>query len=486
VIALIASGAVGARVLDPRVPPAQSSGMIPAPAVTQPKPRNESLPSFANEVDRVKPAVVAVRARVDAAGSEADSLASNDLDQLPPEFRELFRRFGQNGAPQPPQGSMQALGSGFFISADGLVVTNNHVVEHATRVQVTTDDGRTLDAKVVGTDAKTDLALLKVTESGSYPSARLATIAPRVGDWVMAIGNPFGLGGTVTAGIVSAHGRDIGESQYDDFLQIDAPVNKGNSGGPTFNLDGEVVGVNTAIYSPSGGSVGVAFAIPSEVVRSTVAQLEKNGKVTRGYLGVHIQSLTKDLAGSLGLESDKGALVDEAQDGTPAAKAGLASGDVITAINGEAIGNARELSRKIAGLKPGSRVELTYWRHGHTTIANVELGALPGDEESAPKTESRADPGPQLGLRLAPAQSVPGAGRDGVVVTDVDPSSAAADKGISSGDVILEVNGRPVSQPADVIAGLAAARKEGKPAALLRIKSQDATRFVAIAPPNAG
>src|SRR3954462_379649 len=326
--AVIAGGAVESGFVSPAVP-AYAQAPI-AVSATQP------MPSFADVVDKVKPAVVSVRVKLENAVSNEDgfqSFGSGNLDQLPPQLREFFKRFGENGMPQR-RGAQQGLGSGFFISADGSVVTNNHVVDHAKTVQVMTDDGRTFDAKVVGTDPKTDVALLKVTESGGFPHVSLAKTAPRVGDWVVAIGNPFGLGGTVTAGIVSARGRDIGASAYDDFLQIDAPINKGNSGGPTFNLQGEVVGVNTAIFSPSGGSVGLAFAIPSATGQAVVNHLETEGQVTRGYLGVQIQPLSKDLADSLGLSSQAGALVASAQDGTPAAKAGPKAGDGITAEGG--------------------------------------------------------------------------------------------------------------------------------------------------------
>jgi serine protease Do len=433
--------------------------------------RNQLTPTFADVVDRVKPAVVAVRVDVETTISADDRLSSRELDQLPPQLRELLRRFGQSRQPQVGI----ALGSGFFISSDGYIVTNNHVVEHSRIVQVTTDDGRTLDAKVIGTDPKTDLALLKVTEDGSYPSVPLAKVTPRVGDWVVAIGNPFGLGGTVTAGIISARGRDIGESQYDDFLQVDAPINKGNSGGPTFNLSGEVVGVNTAIYSPSGGSIGLGFAIPSDTVQSVVAQLEKDGKVTRGYLGVQIQPLSKNLAEGLGLATEKGALVGNAQEGSPAAAAGLQAGDVVTAINGEPIADARELSRTVAAFKPGSRVELTYLHGGKQQTANVSLGIQP--EEKSSQAERPPEHGPQLGLGLAPAASIPGAGNKGVVVVNVDASGAAAARGIEVGDVILEVAGHAVSSPADVKAGLTRAQNEGKKIVLLRIKNQQGTRF---------
>ena len=469
--ALIAGGAVESGFVPPAVP-AYAQAPI-AVSATQP------MPSFADVVDKVKPAVVSVRVKLENAVSNEDgfqSFGSGNLDQLPPQLREFFKRFGENGMPQR-RGAQQGLGSGFFISADGYVVTNNHVVDHAKTVQVMTDDGRTLDAKVVGADPKTDIALLKVKEGSNFPHVSLAKIAPRVGDWVVAIGNPFGLGGTVTAGIVSARGRDIGASAYDDFLQIDAPINKGNSGGPTFNLQGEVVGVNTAIFSPSGGSVGLAFAIPSETVQSVVNQLETEGQVTRGYLGVQIQPLSKDLADSLGLSSQAGALVASAQDGTPAAKAGLKAGDVITAVNGEPVANARELSRKIAGLKPGTRIELGYVRDGKPQTASVELGVLPNDK--AARSDTFESSGPQLGLRLAPSD-------EGVEVVAVDPSSPAAAKGLEAGDVILEVGGQTVSKPADVRTGLEIAKKEGKKAVLFRVRSREGTRFVAIAMPQAG
>jgi serine protease Do len=483
-IALVASGALGATALVSHRPAAAVDAANVAALRAQPQPRDQPPATFADVVDKVKPAVVAVEVKVETASSDEEGLSSNELERLPPQLRELFRRFGESGAPQAPHVYRQALGSGFFVSADGYVVTNNHVVEHATAVQITTDDGRKLDAKVVGTDPKTDLALLKISESGSYPYVRLATTAPRVGDWVIAVGNPFGLGGTVTTGIVSARGRDIGASQYDDFLQIDAPINKGNSGGPTFNLDGEVVGVNTAIYSPSGGSVGLAFAIPSETVQSVVAQLEQDGKVTRGYLGVQVQPLTKDLADSLGLSSENGAVVAGVPEDTPATKAGLKAGDVITAVNGEAIASARALSRKIAAVKPGSRVELTYWRRGKEQSAEVELGALPNNDLA--RSESREDQSPQLGLELAPAHSVPGVGNKGVAIVGVDPLGPAAAKGIRSGDVILEVNGQVVSTPADVQASLHAALIQSKKGVLLRVKSRAGTHFVAVAVPKAG
>ncbi|ANY77120.1 serine peptidase [Microvirga ossetica] len=471
--AIILSGiTAGTTLVESRAPALAQDASSSPTMLGQTATRNQLTPTFADVVDRVKPAVVAVRVDVETTSSADDRLSSRELDQLPPQLRELLRRFGQSRQPQVGI----ALGSGFFISSDGYVVTNNHVVEHSRTVQVTTDDGRTLDARVIGTDPKTDLALLKVTEGGNYPYVPLAKVTPRVGDWVVAIGNPFGLGGTVTAGIISARGRDIGESQYDDFLQVDAPINKGNSGGPTFNLSGEVVGVNTAIYSPSGGSIGLGFAIPSDTVHSVVAQLEKDGKVTRGYLGVQIQPLSKDLAEGLGLATEKGALFGNAQEGSPAAAAGLRAGDVITAVNGEPIADARELSRKVAAFKPGSMVELTYLHGGKQQTASITLGIQP--EEKSAQAETLPEHGPQLGLGLAPAASIPGAGNKGVVVVDVDASGAAAARGIEVGDVILEVAGHAVSSPADVKAGLTRAQNEGKKIVLLRIKNQQGTRFV--------
>ena len=308
VVAIVASGAVGGSMMSASTPAI-------AAAVDTSDLQTSVMPSFATVVDRVKPAVVSVKVNIEEAASHSDDL-SGQMDNLPPDVQQFFKRSRRTGRRSSRSaGSAEhgmALGSGFLISADGYVVTNNHVVEHAKTVTVTMDDGKTLDAKVIGTDEKTDLALLKITEAGDYPFVKLAKDMPRVGDWVVAIGNPFGLGGTVTAGIVSAEGRDIGSGPYDSFLQIDAPINKGNSGGPTFNLKGEVVGVNTAIFSPSGGSVGLGFAIPANTVDGVVDSLEHGGVVSRGYLGVQIQPVSQDIADGLGLKTANGALVDEA------------------------------------------------------------------------------------------------------------------------------------------------------------------------------
>src|SRR5205823_137799 len=346
---------------------------------------------FANIVEKVKPAVISVRVKVSGGatmmGFEGDS-------PLPPNVERFFSRFGlpEGLSPEQPRTSprerlVTGQGSGFFISADGYAVTNNHVVDKASTVEVIADDGKTYTAKVIGTDPRTDIALIKVEGRGDFPYVQLAEKSPRIGDWVLAVGNPFGLGGTVTAGIVSARGRDIGAGPYDDFIQIDAHVNKGNSGGPTFDVDGNVIGVNTAIFSPSGGSVGIGFAIPSDTVKTVIAQLEKSGKVTRGWIGVQIQQVTPDIADSLGLKNAEGALVAEPQANSPAAKAGIQSGDVITAVDGQPVKNARELAKKISSMPPGTSVKLGVWRKGEEKQLSLTLGELPNTRQARASAE---------------------------------------------------------------------------------------------------
>jgi serine protease Do len=301
---------------------------------------------------------------------------------------------------------------------------------------------------------------------------------------VLAVGNPFGLGGTVTAGIVSARGRDIGAGPYDDFIQIDAPVNKGNSGGPTFDVDGNVIGVNTAIFSPSGGSVGIAFAIPAGTVKSVVAQLKDKGAVSRGWIGVQIQPVTTDIAESIGLSSAEGALVAEPQTNGPAAKAGIQAGDVITAVNGSAVKDARDLARQIGALAPGSAVNLKVWRKGEEKNFALTLGELPSQREARAARPESSSPGhtavPRLGLTLAPAGQVAGSGSEGVVITQVEPDGVASEHGLQTGDVILEVAGKKVTSPADVRNAIAEAQKNGKRSILVRVKSGEATKFVAL------
>jgi serine protease Do len=441
--------------------------------------------SFADVVDRVRGAVVSVKVKTT---ETAEMNEEFDFPQIVPgdPLERFFKHFREEGGGNHQHAKphiTQAQGSGFIISSDGYVVTNYHVVENATEVSVTLDDGKDLPAKIIGTDKKTDLALIKITEGGTYPYVQFATAVPRVGDWVIAVGNPFGLGGTVTAGIISARGRDIGASPYDDFLQIDAPVNRGNSGGPTFNSQGQVVGVNTAIFSPSGGSVGIGFAIPAETVQNVVAALKEKGVVARGWIGVQIQPVTQEVADSIGLKSPKGALVAEAQPGSPASAAGIKSGDVILGIDGERIDGPRELAKKVAALGPGKKADLIYWHDGAERNVSVKLGSLPEEKEARlpPSASQGSDVFKGLGLTLAPAASVQGAGNQGVVVADMDPDGAAAQKGMQVGDVILEAGGHAVSKPADVAAALAEAKKDNRKAVLLRVKSSDGTHFVAIA-----
>jgi len=345
---------------------------------------------FADIVEKVKPAVISVRVKMNASPQVMNFGSENSPFQQGSPMERFFRRFGlpdgtTPNEPRTPGGRnlVTGQGSGFFISADGYAVTNNHVVDKAETVEVTTDEGKSYTAKVIGADPRTDVALIKVDGRNDFPYARFSDNVPRIGDWVLAVGNPFGLGGTVTAGIVSARGRDIGAGPYDDFIQIDAPVNKGNSGGPTFDVDGSVIGVNTAIFSPSGGSVGIAFAIPSDTVKTVVAQLKDKGTVSRGWIGVQIQPVTSEIADSMGLKTTQGALVAEPQSDGPAAKAGILSGDVITAVNGTAVKDARDLARQIAALAPSSSVKLTVLRGGQERTLTVSLGELPAQREAS-------------------------------------------------------------------------------------------------------
>jgi serine protease Do len=442
-----------------------------------------------------------ISVRVKLSGAAEPALNRDDEQQIPAQpgspldrfFRQFGDQFGQQFGrqfgPNAPRSheTITGEGSGFFISADGYAVTNNHVVDHAKSVQVTTDDGIVYTAKVVGTDAKTDLAVIKIDGGNDFPYVKFTDHAAQVGDWVVAVGNPFGLGGTVTAGIVSARGRDIGAGPYDDYVQIDAPINKGNSGGPAFDVSGNVIGVNTAIFSPSGGSVGIGFDIPADTAKLVVAQLKDKGHVTRGWLGVQIQPVTSDIADSLGLKKAAGAMVDEPQSGSPAAKAGIKSGDVITAVNGVQVKDARELARTIGMMAPDSSVKLDIVRNGEPRTITATLAEVPNEQQAKADSDSAQPTSgvPHLGLQVAPASEVSGAGEKGVVVTAVDPDGPAAEQGILTGNVILEVGGKAVAGADDVRNALREAKSQGKHQVLMRLKMGEATRFVALPLGNA-
>jgi len=443
---------------------------------------------FADLVAKVKPAVVSVRVKIDRANMTSMNENGNengDGNNKTP-FDQFFRQFGFPNSPgmQQRHQVITGEGSGFFISPDGYAVTNNHVVDHTKSVEVTTDDGTKYTAKVVGTDPKTDLALIKVDGKSDFPYVKFADHAPRVGDWVVAVGNPFGLGGTVTAGIVSARGRDIGSGPYDDYIQIDAPINKGNSGGPAFDINGNVIGVNTAIFSPSGGSVGIGFDVPADTAKLVIDQLENKGHVTRGWIGVQIQPVTPEIADSLGLKKVEGALVDQPQANSPAAKAGIAAGDVITAVNGKPVKGSRELAREIGMVAPGTSVKLDVLHQGETKSVTLTLGEMPREQQAKANEQNPAQKEPHLGLALAPANEVSGAGGEGVAVVGVEPGSPAADHGFKTGDVILQVGGKSVANVNDVREALNTAHTQGKHDVLMRVRTADGTRFIAM--PAAG
>jgi serine protease Do len=473
--AAVVTAPSGKGVLNALITPARAAADARAPA------------GFADVVAKVKPAVISVKVKVEQKAQMMSMQEDEEGNAIPPgnPLEKYFRQFGFRGMPNGmPQGKQMVTGegSGFFISADGYAVTNNHVVDHAKTVQVTTDDGAVYDAKVIGTDAKTDLALIKVDADKNFAWVKFAKDDPRIGDWVVAVGNPFGLGGTVTAGIISARGRDIGSGSYDDYIQIDAPINKGNSGGPAFNVDGEVIGVNTAIFSPSGGSVGIGFDIPANTAKMVVAELKEHGSVERGWLGVQIQPVTADIADSIGLKKAEGALVDETKATGPAAKAGIAAGDVITAINDIPVKDARDLARKIGTTAPGTSIKLTVLHKGEQKAVELTLGNLPNEEQAKADagSEVAAKGLPRLGLTIAPAKEVAGSGDQGVAVVEVDPSGPAAERGVKTGDVILEVGGKVVANAADVRKALSEAQTAGKKTVLMRVKRADATRFIAL------
>jgi serine protease Do len=445
---------------------------------------------FADLIQRVKPAVISVRVKIeqdaDQTVGSGEGMQQQQFSGNNEQLQQFFRQFGLNPR-QFSQGARKqfitGLGSGFFISADGYAVTNFHVVDHSKTVRVKTDDGKEYSAKVIGSDQKTDLALIKVDSDKKFPFVTFADNPPRVGDWVVAVGNPYGLAGTATAGIVSARGRDIGSGPYDDFIQIDAPINKGNSGGPTFDTDGNVVAVNTAIYSPSGGSIGIGFGIPAETVKTVVAKLKDKGFVSRGYIGVKVQGVNEGIADSLGMKNVEGAIVDEAEANGPAAEAGVQSGDVITAVNGDAVKDSRDLAKKVGALSPGAKVTLSVLRKGEQKSIALTLKQMPDEKQAKADTGREQSDGssvPHLGLSLAPASAVDGAGGKGVVVTGIDPDGTAAEHGLQTGDIILDVGGRTVGNVSEMRKVLADAKTHGRGNVLMRVKSGDATRFVAL------
>jgi serine protease Do len=464
-----AEGAVNSRPV--------ASGAIAAPV------------SFADIVERVAPAVVSIEVE-GKAGPRRIGLDEGDDDQgggdppqgLPPELRRFFQQ-GPQGQQQQRAQPMRGAGSGFFISADGYLVTNNHVVENADKITVHMSDDRTFQARVIGRDPATDLAVIKV-DARNLPFVSFEDRAkPRVGDWVVAVGNPFNLGGTATAGIVSALGRkNLSGSSYVDFMQIDAPINRGNSGGPTFDLSGRVVGVNSMIYSPTGGSVGIGFDIPADVVASVSKQLISGGKVTRGFIGAQVQDVTPEIAESLGLKG-KGALVAEVTAGGPAAAAGVQPGDLVLQVNGAAIATASDLTRAVGLARAGDPVRLQVRRDGQVRDITVKSGLRPSEDALAAndRTSPHAGAGEDgatmgaLGLQVAPdAQG------KGVRVAGVDSNSDAAQKGLRPGDTILRAGDKAITTPAELKAAVADAKKAGRKSVLLFIGRGGQHTFVPV------
>ncbi|MDO8378836.1 Do family serine endopeptidase [Phenylobacterium sp.] len=453
--------------------------------------------SFADIFEKVSPAVVSINvtSKVDAAAlrRQIPGLPFDIVPRAAPDGED--GEGAQQGQPRLP--NQQSSGSGFFISPDGYIVTNNHVVENADEIKVVLKDERELDAVVVGRDEGTDLAVLKVKGSGfSFVNFENAA-KPRVGDWVITVGNPFGLGGTATAGIISAYGRDIGET-FVDYIQIDAPINRGNSGGPTFDIYGRVIGVNTAIFSPSGGSVGIGFAIPADVADAITKQLIAGGKITRGYIGASIQNFTSEMAEAQGMAGQKGAIVADLVPGGPSAKAGLVPGDVVVAVNGVKVRTSSELTREVAKARAGDVLHVEVLRDGSRKTVDIRSGVRPTEKELASNDNSGsprapgAEGGPAvqlpavLGLKLAPLDdaarrrlNIEGPVR-GVVVDSVDQSSDAAQRGLRKGDVITQAGGRPVTSASEFSAAVDVAKKGGRPSILVGVLRAGRTTFLPI------
>lgn len=453
-----------------------------APATAIALPRAAMGPDFADLVARVAPAVVGVTV---TARAEATPV------EVPPELRgSPFERFfrGQPGQPGgreqgPQQRRAQGQGSGFIIDPAGFIVTNHHVVGRAETVKVELADGRILTAKVVGSDPQTDIALIKVEAGQPLPAVRFGdSDAARVGEWVLAMGNPFGLEGTATTGIVSARGRQIGAGPYDDFLQTDAAVNPGNSGGPLFNTQGEVIGVNTAIFSPSGASAGIGFAVPAKMTQQVIAQLRETGRVERGWLGVSMQRMDDELAKAVQANEGKGALVAQVEPESPAAKGGLKPGDVIIGFNGQAVATPRDLAVAVAGVKPGAVATVAVLRDGARAEEKVTIGTSPATRMAAGESRGAEQGTGALGLSLAP---VPEGKGGGAMVAQVRPDSPAAERGLKQGDVILRAGGREVKAPGDVAAAVKAARDAGRSSIALQVEREGGRAFLALPLPAA-
>ena len=472
---------------------AQAQGnAISVPAITPSAVAQPSVPlaGFADLAARVRPAVVTITTTERATQASTNS-------PFPPgsEQDQLFRRhFGEQPGQAPQRRPGHALGSGFLVDAEGTVVTNNHVVRNAGSVKVKLEDGRELNARIIGRDERTDIALLKVEAGQPLPFLALGdSNTARPGDWVVAVGNPFGLGGTITAGIVSARGRDIGVGPYDDFIQIDASINSGNSGGPLFALDGRVIAVNTAIFSPSGGSVGIGFAIPSNMVRQVVAQIQANGRVERGFLGASTQPVTPALARSLRLAKPEGALVGQVEPESPAAQAGLRAGDVVTQVGEAAVASPRDLARAIGEARPGSEVRLSIQRDGAARELRVTLAELRDGQAALAKPTAEAENrGGPVGVALAPITpqlrqqlNLP-AQAAGAVIAGVRPQSPAAEAGLREGDVIIGVAGQDVPDVAATVRAIREAARAPGSAIALRILREGRGAFVAVELPAQG
>jgi serine protease Do len=458
-------------------------------------PWQSGAPSFAILAEKVKPAVVSIAITgktKTSAGRQGQHSQMPGFPQGTP-YGEFFRHFfegnsGKRSDDKQPGQEFRAVGSGFIISADGHVVTNNHVIELADEIEVIMDDGSRHQATVKGRDAKTDLALLKIETDNPLPYVELGNSdSARVGEWVVAVGNPFGLGGTVTAGIISARGRDIQSGPFDDFLQIDAPINRGNSGGPLFDSTGKVIGINTAIYSPSGGNVGIGFAIPANMARDVVAQLQKNGTVERGWLGVQIQPVTQEIADSLGLKEDEGALVTSVMPESPAEEAGILAGDVIVSMNGEKLDDYRELTKQVAKAEAGSNSTFEVHRQGKTHELDVEIGRMqPGKVELATADSAQDEDAAKLGIYLAELSTEArqrykiDKTTNGVLVANVKQDSPAARAGIRTGSVINMVGQQIVTTPDEVIKKVQQAAREKQSAVLLRVQQNGQTQFVTV------